>query len=128
MKLEFSQPVMKTVSSYPSPRFDCISAVIEFSFSSTLTWPLPVPHSGVVEYTHPDKNISRNIEIPIRALSRAIIHLEHDKFIKPVIDLERLLRIEIKARRERFELPCPRDSGFQVHRNTRLCDLRLFNL
>ena len=27
------------------------------------------------------------------------------------------------APRERFELPCPGDSGFLIHRNTGLCDL-----
>jgi sulfur carrier protein ThiS len=30
---------------------------------------------------------------------------------------------KIKAQRERFELPSPRDSGFRIHRNTGLCDL-----
>ena len=29
----------------------------------------------------------------------------------------------IVAQTERFELPSPRDTGFQIRRNTRLCDV-----
>jgi hypothetical protein len=37
----------------------------------------------------------------------------------------RLCSVLIKAPRGGFELPRPGDSGFRIHRNTRLCDLGL---
>ena len=37
--------------------------------------------------------------------------------------ISKLFKINYMAPRGRFELPCPGDSGFRIHRNTGLCDL-----